>query len=119
MPHNVILQSDWFAKIPGILHNVVNTILPDPFHEGGVWVVRLDTTPISFTLAHLCMSFTLGHLRMTFSLVTGHCSHTTSVFYTTKVVPIEEIVQDYPSKSILQLEHWQHPQQKVCVWVGG
>ena len=42
--YNVILQSDWFAKIPGILHNVVNTILPDPFHEGGVWVVRLDTT---------------------------------------------------------------------------
>ena len=48
MPHNVILQSDWFAKISGILHNAVNTILPGSFSWG--WSLGCETRHNAYQL---------------------------------------------------------------------
>ena len=38
---DVILQSDWFATIPGKGHNAINSVLPDPFPVG--WGLARET----------------------------------------------------------------------------
>ena len=50
----MILQSEWFATIPGKGHNTINSVLPDPFPVG--WGLAHETTMyLHFLCGSVCL----------------------------------------------------------------